>query len=62
MKRAMGYIRISKDEDGIVSLDYQRAEIEKLCEARWLKPVSIEADEGISGSRDQSKACRPRGS
>ena len=30
MKKALGYSRISKDEEGSVSQDYQRAEIEKL--------------------------------
>jgi site-specific DNA recombinase len=56
MKTALGYVRISKDEEGSVSLDYQRAEIEKLCQRERLSLVSIEADEGISG---KSLANRP---
>lgn len=32
MKTALGYLRISKEEEGSVSLDYQRAEIEKYCQ------------------------------
>jgi site-specific DNA recombinase len=49
MKRALGYTRISKDEEGSVSLDYQTAEIKKLCKAQGLTLVGIETDQGISG-------------
>lgn len=49
MKRALGYIRISKEEEGSISLDYQRAEIEKYCAAHGLDLIGIEADNGISG-------------
>jgi site-specific DNA recombinase len=49
MKTALGYVRISKDEEGSVSLDYQQAEIKKLCRREGLNLVGIEADEGISG-------------
>ncbi len=47
--RALGYARISKDEEGSVSLDYQLAEIKKLAKAQGLKLVDIEGDNGISG-------------
>lgn len=47
--KALGYARISKDEEGSVSLDYQKAEIEKLCEVRGLRLLRIEEDSGISG-------------
>lgn len=60
MKRVLAYVRISKDEDGSVSLDYQRAEIKKLSEARWLKPVSTEADEGISGKSIKARPAVQR--
>lgn len=49
MKRALGYVRISKDEEGSVSLDYQRAEIEKYCQREGLTLMGIEQDNGISG-------------
>ena len=49
MKTALGYLRISKEEEGSVSLDYQRAEIEKYCQREGLRLLGIEADEGISG-------------
>jgi len=49
MKRALGYRRISKDEEGSVSMDYQRAEIERYCQAHGLVLTGIEEDNGISG-------------
>ncbi|MBM3303358.1 MAG: recombinase family protein, partial [Deltaproteobacteria bacterium] len=49
MRTALGYARISKDEEGSVSLDYQRAEIERLCSREGLTLVGIECDNGISG-------------
>lgn len=49
MKRALGYTRISKDEEGSVSLDYQRVEIERYCQAHDLLLTGIEQDNGISG-------------
>jgi len=47
--KALGYARISKDEDGSVSLDYQRAEIERYCNREGLSLLGIEVDNGISG-------------
>jgi site-specific DNA recombinase len=49
MKTALGYVRISKEEEGSVSLDYQQAEIEKLCHTNGLTLLAVECDEGISG-------------
>ena len=49
MATALGYVRISKDEEGSVSLDYQRAEIEKLGSRMGVTIIGIPADEGISG-------------
>jgi len=56
VKKALGYKRISKEEEGSVSLDYQQAEIRKLCQANDLTLLSVECDEGISG---KSLANRP---
>lgn len=58
--RALGYTRISKDEEGSVSLDYQRAEIEKLCKAQGLKLIGIETDEGISGKSIKARPAVQR--
>jgi len=49
MKTALGYTRLSKDEEHYVSLEYQAAEIEKLCRAQGLTLMGIETDNGISG-------------
>jgi site-specific DNA recombinase len=46
---AIGYVRISKDEEGSVSLDYQTAEVKKLCKEKGLRLLRIECDNGISG-------------
>ncbi len=47
--KALGYIRISKDEAHSVSLEYQRANIEKYCQDHDLTLVGVEEDNGISG-------------
>lgn len=60
MKTALGYIRISKDEEGSVSLDYQRAEIEKYCQREGLGLLKIEADEGISGKSIKARPAVQR--
>lgn len=60
MKRALGYIRISKDEEGSVSLDYQTAEIKKLCKAQGLRLVGIECDNGISGKSIKARPAVQR--
>jgi len=49
MRTALGYLRISKEEDGSLSLDYQRAEILKLAEKEGYRLIGLETDEGISG-------------
>jgi site-specific DNA recombinase len=56
MKTALGYRRISRDEEGSVSMDYQRAEIERYCQAQGLLLTGIEEDNGISG---KSVKARP---
>jgi site-specific DNA recombinase len=48
--KAIGYIRISKEEEGSVSLDYQKTEIRKLAKAKGYKLIRIEKDNGISGA------------
>lgn len=48
--KAIGYIRISKEEEGSVSLDYQKTEIRKLAKAKGYRLVRIEKDNGISGA------------
>jgi len=47
--RALGYCRISKEDDKSISLDYQRAEIEQYCQREGLCLIGMETDEGISG-------------
>lgn len=47
--RALGYSRNSKEDENSISLDYQRAEIERYCEREGLCLIGIEVDEGISG-------------
>ncbi|MFC1835040.1 recombinase family protein [Thermodesulfobacteriota bacterium] len=51
MKQALGYIRVSTDEqvENGVSLDMQRAELRKYCNREKLDLVGIEQDEGLSG-------------
>lgn len=49
MRTALGYTRISKDDEKSVSLDYQRAEIERRCAQEGLTLTMIETDEGLSG-------------
>lgn len=49
MKTALAYARISKDEEGSVSLDYQQAEIRKLAKREGHRLTGIEIDNGISG-------------
>jgi site-specific DNA recombinase len=49
MRTALGYARISKDEEGSVSLDYQQSELKKLAKREGLKLLGIETDNGISG-------------
>jgi len=60
MEKALGYIRISKDEEGSVSLDYQQAEIEKFCQANGLTLSGVECDEGISGKSLANRAAIQR--
>ena len=50
MKRAMGYTRISVEDDRSISLDYQEAAIRELCERVGVNLLRIETDEGISGA------------
>ena len=49
MKTALAYSRISKDEEGSVSLDYQQAELRKLAKREGFRLLGIETDNGISG-------------
>lgn len=56
MRTAIGYLRISKNETKSVSLDYQRAEVERTALAHGYKLIGFEVDNGISG---KSMANRP---
>lgn len=56
MKKAVAYIRISKSETKSVSLEYQKAEVEKTALAHGYSLIAIECDNGISG---KSMANRP---
>ncbi len=49
MKSALGYIRISKEDDKSVSIEYQRTAIERLCQEYNLKLVGCEYDNGMTG-------------
>ncbi len=49
MKTAIGYIRISLEDEGSLSLDYQEAAIREYAEKAGLMLLRIEADNGISG-------------
>ena len=54
--KAIGYARISKDEEGSISLDYQTSEIRKYAITNELDLIDIEIDNGISG---KSISTRP---
>jgi site-specific DNA recombinase len=56
MRTAIGYTRISKDEENSVSLDYQNAEIRRLAKKDGYALTGIETDNGISG---KSITARP---
>jgi DNA invertase Pin-like site-specific DNA recombinase len=56
MKTAVAYLRISKNEARSVSLEYQKAEVERTALAHGYTLISIECDTGISG---KSMANRP---
>jgi site-specific DNA recombinase len=58
--KALGYARISKDEENSVSLDYQQAEIRKCCAREGLCLVGIEIDNGISGKSITSRPAVQR--
>lgn len=58
--KALGYARISKDEENSVSLDYQEAEIRKCCEREGLSLVGIEIDNGISGKAIKNRPAVQR--
>ena len=60
MKKALGYVRISKDEEGSVSMDYQRVEIERYCQTHELLLTGIEEDNGISGKSIKARPAVQR--
>jgi len=60
MKTALGYRRISKEDEGSISLDYQDAEIRKVCKREGLRLVRIETDEGISGKSIKARPAVQR--
>lgn len=57
MKRALGYVRVSTEEQakGGVSLDMQRAKIQAYAALEDMELVEILADEGISGCSIKSR-------
>jgi site-specific DNA recombinase len=56
MKTAIAYLRISKTETKSVSLEYQKAEVQRTAIAHGYNLIAIECDNGISG---KSMANRP---
>jgi site-specific DNA recombinase len=60
MKTAIGYTRISKEDENSVSLDYQKAEIKKLCQKEGFTLIEIETDEGISGKSIEARPAIQR--
>lgn len=58
--KALGYARISKDEENSVSLDYQEAEIRKCCEREGLSLAGIEIDNGVSGKSVKNRPAVQR--
>ena len=49
MNSALGYIRISKEDDKSLSIEYQRTAIQRLCQAYNLELVGCECDNGRTG-------------
>src|ERR1039458_10429112 len=50
MKMKVAYLRVSSDEQrDKQTIDGQRAEVQKTCEARGVKLDKIYADDGVSG-------------
>ena len=49
MKKAIGYMRISVEDEKSLSLDYQEAAIREYAERTGLMLLRIEADNGVSG-------------
>ncbi|AFM26027.1 recombinase family protein [Desulfomonile tiedjei] len=58
--KAVGYCRISKEDESSVSLDYQKAEIKKLCKREGLRLISLEVDNGISGKSIKNRPAVQR--
>lgn len=61
-RQAVGYIRVSTTGQAVdgVSLDAQRAAIVKHADAAGLELLSIEADEGLSGKRADTRPALQR--
>lgn len=60
MKAALGYTRISVDDESSTSLDYQEAAIREYCEKQGLSLVRIETDDGISGKSIKARPAVQR--
>jgi len=60
METALGYTRISVDDAGSISLDYQEAAIREYCERNSLQLVRIECDNGISGKSIRNRPALQR--
>ena len=58
--KALGYARISKDDEASVSLDYQRTEIERFCKREGLNLIGIEVDNGVSGKSIKTRPAVQR--
>ena len=54
MTRAIGYSRVSTDDQAL-SVDAQRARLERWCAERHMELVAVYEDIGISGGADLDK-------
>jgi len=58
--RAIGYTRISEDDERSVSLDYQEAAVREYAECQGIEFVRIETDNGISGKSIKNRPAVQR--
>ena len=58
MKPAVAYLRISKNESRSVSLDYQKAGVERVAIAHDYQIIDVQIDNGISGKAMEKQALR----
>jgi site-specific DNA recombinase len=58
--KAVGYCRISKEDEANLSLDYQQHEIKRFCKRERISLVKIEIDNGISGKAIHNRPALKR--